>query len=294
MNDNDRAKALLELLDLETIDRDLFRGAKDPMAEGRVFGGQVVAQALMAATRTVDPGRQAHSLHAYFVRPGDDAHPIIYHVDRDRDGGSFSNRRVVAQQNGETILNMIASFHIDEDGFHHAADMPAVVPPEDLPTEAEMANSMPDLPERFRSWLTRPRSIEIRRESLDAFIGKKMPPQQNMWFRLVGEAPEEGEINRAVLSYASDFALLGTAMLPHGIHWSDGNLRSASIDHAVWFHATPKIGDWHLYTMESPWSGGARGYCRGRIYSQDGRLIASTAQEGLMRFRPKTGEKPAN
>ncbi|MEE4212221.1 MAG: acyl-CoA thioesterase II [Parvularcula sp.] len=290
MNDHDRAQALLQLLDLETIDRDLFRGAKDPLAEGRVFGGQVVAQALMAATRTVGEERAAHSLHAYFVRPGDDAHPIIYHVDRDRDGGSFSNRRVVAQQNGETILNMIASFHIEEEGFHHAADMPDVPQPEDLPTEAEMAANIPDLPERFRAWFTRPRSVEIRRENFDAFLGRKMAPQQNMWFRLVGSSPPAAAINRAVLAYASDFALLGTALLPHGVHWSHGNLRSASIDHAVWFHAAPSIGDWHLYTMDSPWSGGARGFARGRIYSRDGRLVASTAQEGLMRFRPKSTE----
>lgn len=283
---NERAQALLQLLDLETIDRDLFRGARDPEASGRIFGGQVVAQALIAAARTVDDARRAHSLHAYFVRPGDDAHPVIYHVERDRDGGSFSNRRVVAQQGGETILNMITSFHVEEDGLSHQDEMPDVPGPDGLRTDAEIAPELTHLPEGFRQFMARPRGVELKRVNLDPLYGRKTEPTQHMWFKLMAPSPEQQDVARAVLAYASDFALLGTSMLPHGLHWTHKGLRSASIDHAVWFHETPDVGDWLLYTMDSGWSGGARGFSRGRIFSRDGKLVASTAQEGLIRYRP--------
>lgn len=278
-----RASSLLQLLDLETLDRDLFRGARDPVAFGRVFGGQVVAQALAAATRTVEADRQAHSLHAYFVRPGDDALPIIYQVERDRDGGSFSNRRVVAMQNGEPILNMITSFQVHEEGLSHQEEMPDVPMPEDLRSDADIADELTHLAEDWRRFMKRARGVEMRRTSLDSLMLKPTKPEQHLWFRFAGETPADRGVCRSVLAYASDFALLGTALLPHGIHWSLRNLRSASIDHAVWFHETPKVGEWLLYTMNSGWSGGARGFSRGRIFTRDGRLVASTAQEGLMR-----------
>lgn len=280
----EQAKALLKLLDLETIDRDLFRGARDPEARGRIFGGQVVAQALMAASRTVPAERQAHSLHAYFVRPGDDAHPVIYHVERDRDGGSFSNRRVVAQQGGETILNMITSFHIEEDGLQHQEEMPDVPQPEELRSDAEIAPELTHMPEGFRAFMARERGVEMRRTNLDPLYGKKTAPTQHMWLRLNDDTPADASVARAVLAYASDFALLGTSMLPFGLNWHDKNLRSASIDHAVWMHGDPPVGEWLLYTMDSGWAGGARGHARGRIFSRDGRLVATTAQEGLIRY----------
>ncbi|MEM9837744.1 MAG: acyl-CoA thioesterase II [Pseudomonadota bacterium] len=287
MTEQNRAEALIKLLDLETLDRDLFRGARDPAASGRVFGGQVVAQALMAAARTVSEDREAHSLHAYFVRPGDDAMPIIYRVERDRDGGSFSNRRVVAQQNGETILNLSSSFQRPEEGLHHQEEMPDVPPPEELRSDAEIADELTHLPEAWRAFMKRTRGIEMRRTSLKPLMIEPMEPQQHMWFRFAGGTIADQAMGRAILAYASDFALLGTALLPHGLHWSVGNLRSASIDHAVWFHASPKAEDWLLYTMDSGWSGNARGFSRGRIFSRDGRLVASTAQEGLMRVVTK-------
>ncbi|NRA30798.1 MAG: thioesterase family protein, partial [Parvularculaceae bacterium] len=239
MDEQQRASSLLNLLDLETLDRDFFRGARDPEAFGRVFGGQVVAQALAAATRTVDQDREAHSLHAYFVRPGDDALPIIYQVERDRDGGSFSNRRVVAMQNGEPILNMITSFQVREDGLHHQEEMPDVPPPEELRSDAEIADELTHLAEGWRRFMKRARGVEMRRTSLDALMLQPTKPEQHIWFRFAGETPEDQGLCRSILAYASDFALLGTALLPHGIHWSLGNQRSASIDHAVWFHDTP-------------------------------------------------------
>lgn len=279
----DAAQSLLSLLDLEDIDLNLFRGPRDPEATGRVFGGQVVAQGLIAASRTVSGERRAHSLHAYFVRPGDDAHPIIYRVERDRDGGSFSTRRVIAQQNGEPILNMSCSFHRPEPGLQHQEEMPEVTPPESLKSDQELAPTLTHLPEAFRRFMARDRGVELRRVGLEPLYGEKTEPRQHMWFRLRTDTPCDPAISRAILAYASDFALLGTAMLPHGLHWTMKGLRSASIDHAVWMHDDPPVGEWLLYTMDSGWSGGARGFSRGRIFSRDGRLVASTAQEGLMR-----------
>ncbi|NNU16779.1 acyl-CoA thioesterase II [Parvularcula sp. ZS-1/3] len=281
------AESLLQLLDLETLDLNLFRGARDPEAKGRVFGGQVVAQALAAAAQTVSEDRRAHSLHAYFVRPGNDALPIIYRVERDRDGGSFSNRRVIAQQNGEPILNMITSFHKPEEGLSHQDEMPDVPGPEELRSDSEIAPELTHLPEGFRNFMARERGVELKRVNLDPLYGRKTEPTQHMWFRLTAPPPDPAIAGRAVLAYASDFALLGTSMLPHGLHWTYKGLKSASIDHAVWFHSDPQVGDWHLYTMDSGWSGGARGFARGRIFNQSGDLVASTAQEGLIRYKPE-------
>ncbi|MEM1409606.1 MAG: acyl-CoA thioesterase II [Pseudomonadota bacterium] len=287
MDQQTRAATLLSLLDLETLDRDLFRGARDPDSIGRVFGGQVIAQALIAAGRTVDPERVTHSAHAYFVRPGNDNLPIIYHVERDRDGGSFSNRRVIAQQNGETILNMITSFQIEEEGLSHTAQsMPDVPPPEELRTDAEIIPELSHFPEFWRQFMVRPHGLEMRRTSIEPLMVRPMEPVQHFWFRFAGKQLVSAEINRAVLAYATDFGLLGTALLPHGIHWTNGRLRFASIDHALWFHQVPALNDWHLYTMESDWSGNGRGLGRGKIYSRDGVLVASTSQEGLLRLAP--------
>ncbi|MEO1042801.1 MAG: acyl-CoA thioesterase II [Pseudomonadota bacterium] len=285
------AEVMLSLFELETLDINLYRGIRDPDARGRVFGGQVIGQALAAAERTVPDDRAVHSLHAYFVRAGNDALPIIYRVERDRDGGSFSNRRVIAQQNGETILNMITSFHKEEEGLSHQDAMPEVPQPEDLKSDAELADDLPHLPETFKWFMRRPRGVDLKRTSAKVFNGAPAEPEQHVWFRFNGQLPEEQGLHRAILAYSSDFSLLGTAMLPHGVHWSDAGVRSASIDHAVWFHGPVNIGEWHLHTMRSGWSSGARGHSSGQIFSRDGRLVASTVQEGLMRYRPPKDEK---
>ena len=285
------AETMLSLFDLETLDINLYRGARDPEARGRVFGGQVIGQALAAAERTVPKERGVHSLHAYFVRAGDDALPIIYRVERDRDGGSFSNRRVIAQQNGETILNMITSFHVEEEGLSHQDEMPDVPQPEDLKSDTELADELTDLPEMIRWFMRRPRGVDLRRTSVNVFSGEPTEPEQHVWFRFNGPPPEAQGLHRAILAYSSDFALLGTAMLPHGVNWTDQGVRSASIDHAVWFHAPVNMGEWHLHTMRSGWSGGSRGHSSGQIFSRDGRLVASTVQEGLMRYRPPKEDK---
>ena len=284
-------ETMLSLFDLETLDINLYRGARDPEARGRVFGGQVIGQALAAAERTVPKERGVHSLHAYFVRAGDDALPIIYRVERDRDGGSFSNRRVIAQQNGETILNMITSFHVEEEGLSHQDEMPDVPQPEDLKSDAELADELTDLPEMIRWFMRRPRGVDLRRTSVNVFSGEPTEPEQHVWFRFNGPPPKEQGLHRAILAYSSDFALLGTAMLPHGVNWTDQGVRSASIDHAVWFHAPVNMGEWHLHTMRSGWSAGSRGHSSGQIFSRDGRLVASTVQEGLMRYRPPKEDK---
>lgn len=277
---------LVELLDVETIDVDLYRGARKPGGIGRVFGGQVIAQALQAAQRSVE-GKDAHSLHAYFMRPGNEDFPIIYRVVRDFDGGSFANRRVIAQQQGVPILNMIASFQRPEDGLSHQTDMPDVPGPDGLRSEAELRAEMAG---RSGSALPRPRPrprpIEFRPCSpVNWFKPQQHAPVQNSWFRTVAPLPDDPALHRAVLSYATDMMLLSTAIMPHGVNWRTRGLQSASLDHAVWLHEPMRADDWLLYTTDSPWAGHARGFNRGRIYSRDGRLVASVAQEGLMRMR---------
>ncbi|WP_066660890.1 MULTISPECIES: acyl-CoA thioesterase [unclassified Sphingomonas] len=277
---------LVDLLDVETIDVDLYRGARQPGGVGRVFGGQVIAQALQAAQRSVE-GKDAHSLHAYFMRPGNEDFPIIYRVVRDYDGGSFANRRVIALQQGVPILNMIASFQRPEDGLSHQADMPDVPGPEDLRSEFDLREEIRDhVPEKFRPFFLRPRPIEIRPcNPRNWFKPEKRDPVQHSWFRTAAALPDDPALHRAVLSYASDMMLLGTATMPHGVNWMTRGLQSASLDHAVWLHEPLRADDWLLYTTDSPWAGHARGFNRGRIYSRDGRLVASVAQEGLMRMR---------
>lgn len=279
---------LTTLLDIEQIDTDLYRGPRQPGGVGRVFGGQVVAQALQAAQRSIGDDKAAHSLHAYFMRPGDEDHPIIYRVVRDFDGRSFANRRVIAMQKGQPILNMTASFQSPAEGLHHQQVMPDVPMPETLRSERELRDEVQDqVPEKFRRFFLRARPIEIRPVSpRNWFRPEKINPAvQHSWFRVVAPLPDDPALHRAMLTYASDMALLGTCMLPHGVSWMTGKVQTASLDHAVWLHEPFRFDEWLLYSTDSPWSGHSRGFNRGRIYSQDGRLVASVAQEGLIRLK---------
>ncbi|RMA41034.1 acyl-CoA thioesterase [Rhodophyticola porphyridii] len=282
----DPVAVLLDLLDIEPLEMDLYRGkGSGGETSKRIFGGQVVGQALSAAYHTVD-GRNCHSLHAYFMRPGDPSRPVIYEVDRARDGGSFTTRRVIAIQNGRQILNMSASFHVEERGFHHQHPMPAAPDPETLPTRAEAkAGLAARAPAARRDDILRPSPIELRPTGeYDLMAPTPAPDGHAVWFRLTRPVPDAPAwMQHCLLTYASDLHLLGTGLRPHGQSWFTGDIMTASLDHAVWFHAPVDFGAWHLYVMDSPWTGGGRGVNRGLIYAADGTLVASTAQEGLMR-----------
>ncbi|OLF71100.1 acyl-CoA thioesterase II [Maricaulis sp. W15] len=281
------AAGLVHLLDVEEIDVDLYRGRRNPGGQGRVFGGQVIAQALKSAVASVDPERHIHSLHAYFMRPGDEDFPIIYRVERDYDGGSFSNRRVIAMQRGKPILNMTASFQKPEAGLTHQFDLGDVAMPDDLPTEVELLRKMKDqIPEPFYRFMTRPRPIEMRPvDPWSPIDPRPREPKRQIWIRATDLATDDQVMHRAILAFASDMALLSTCMQPHGVSWMTRKMQSASLDHAVWFHDDVDMSDWLLYDTDSPWSGGARGFNRGQLFTRDGRLVASTAQEGLIRLR---------
>ncbi len=283
---------LAALLDVEEIDRDLYRGARQPGGIGRVFGGQVIAQALQAAQRSVE-GKQAHSLHAYFMRAGNEEHPIVLRVVRDFDGGSFATRRVIASQQGQPILNMAASFQRPEGGLAHQVAMPEAPAPETLRTESELRAAIADrLPERGRRFFLRPRPIEIRPcNPRSWFEPCADDPAQAIWFRLAAPIGDDPATHRAVLAYASDMGLLGTAMLPHGVNWLTEGMQVASLDHALWLHEPFRADEWLLYACDSPWAGHARGFNRGQIFTRDGRLVASVAQEGLMRKREPRPEQ---
>lgn len=287
----DLVDTLVALLELERIDLDLFRGARTEAAWRRVYGGQVIGQALMAASMTVDAARPPHSLHAYFMRPGDPALPIIYRVSRDRDGTSFASRRVVAIQHGQPILNMAASFHVDEPGLAHQSAMPDAPDPETLEPESEVNRRLASrLPPDRREMFLQPRAIEFRAiDPATRLVDRKLPPRQAYWFRARAGLPDDPVLHRVLLAYASDMMLMGTALLPHGIGFHDPALQPASLDHALWFHEALRVDEWLLYALDSPWSGGARGLNRGSVFTRDGRLVASVAQEGLMRMR---AEKP--
>ncbi|MEL7737110.1 acyl-CoA thioesterase II [Citromicrobium bathyomarinum] len=284
------ANGLVELLSLERSSDDRFVGQAQPGGVGRVFGGQVIAQALQAAQTTIEDGKQAHSLHAYFLRGGEEGPPIDYATERDFDGRSFSNRRVVASQGGTPILNLTASFQRAEEGLsHQAAPMPDVPGPEDLPTDDEVrAKALEAFGEKMsdaqRALMMRPRPIEMRSSGRQHWLNPEpREPHSFSWFRLVAPLPDDPAIHRAVIAYASDYTLLGTAVLPHGLSWMRGELISASLDHAIWFHAPARADEWLLYETDSPWSGSGRGYNRGRIFTRDGVLVASVAQEGMIR-----------
>lgn len=274
-------ESLLATLDLEQLEVNLFRGVSPQNGWKRVFGGQVIAQALVAAARTVE-GKLPHSLHAYFLLGGDPAAPIIYDVDRIRDGGSFSTRRVVAIQHGEAIFSMGVSFHIPENGLSHQAAMPDVPDPETLPTEAEYEHLIPDA---MRAIWAVARPIEMRPADLDHLSLRPREPLQHIWFRAAGKLPDDPLLHRYVLVYASDFTLLAVATMPHGLSLFDPGLMVASLDHAIWFHRDFRADEWLLYSQDSPSAEGARAFCRGSIFNRDGVLVASVAQEGLMRPR---------
>jgi acyl-CoA thioesterase-2 len=278
---------LVDLLDLETLEVNLFRGRTSDEGWRRVYGGQVIGQALVAASRTVDEPRPAHSLHAYFIRPGDPAVPIVYTVHRDRDGKSFTTRRVVAVQHGQPIFNMAVSFQVEEGGLEHQFDMPEVPGPEGLLSERELRMRESDrIPEKHRAHWLRERPIEIRPvDPRDMFKPDKRPPVQYVWFRVAGPIGDDRALHQCMLAYASDMTLLDTCILPHGISWVNPKLQSASLDHALWFHEPFRADEWLLYAQDSPKASGARGLNRGSIYTRDGRLVASVAQEGLIRIR---------
>lgn len=247
----------------------------------------MIAQALQAAQRATEAPKVAHSLHAYFMRPGDENFPIIYRVVRDFEGRSFATRRVIAMQRGQPILNMAASFQAPEEGLRHQEPMPDVPPPEDLRSEHELRSEAVDaVPERFRKHLLRARPIEIRPVHASSWLHpEQRAPQRQSWFRICAPVGDDPALHRAILAYASDMTLLGTALLPHGVNWMTDKLQTASLDHAVWLHEPFRADEWLLYTCDSPWSGHARGFNRGQVFTRDGRLVASTAQEGLMRQR---------
>jgi acyl-CoA thioesterase-2 len=280
---------LLTILDIERLEENLFRGLSPQVGWQRVFGGQVIGQALVAANRTVN-GRLAHSLHAYFLRAGDPSVPIIYNVDRIRDGGSFTTRRVVAVQHGQAIFSMAASFHKEETGLEHQIKMPEVPPPESLPSEAELKACLIDrVPPQVKAYWERERPIEIRPVDLSRYLtpGNHAPSQQ-VWIRATGELPNDQSLHQCVLAYASDFTLLDTALIAHGRFVFDPKLMLASLDHALWFHRKLRADEWLLYAQDSPISGGGRAFCRGMLFTRDGNLVASTAQEGLLRERSAT------
>ena len=279
---------LLELLQLERIEADLFRGQSQDLGWGNVFGGQVVGQALSAAAQTVPEERPVHSVHGYFLRTGDARRPIVYDVDRIRDGKSFTTRRVVAIQNGKAIFTMAASFQIEEDGFEHRAPMPEAPGPDGLLSEIEIARKYADrIPEPLREQALAARPIEVRPvEPVNVLRPKAMPPQRRVWYRTTGTLPDTPSVHRYLLAYASDFNLLGAAMQPHAVSWLNPDMQVASLDHAIWFHRPFRMDQWLLYVIDSPSASGARGLARGQFFTQDGRLVASTAQEGLLRRHP--------
>ncbi len=279
---------LLNLLELEQLEVNLFRGESRDVGSPQVFGGQVLGQALTAASATVD-SRVVHSLHAYFLRRGDFNAPIVYQVDRSLDGHSFSNRRVVAIQHGEQIFNMAASFQVAEEGLDHQVEMPWVPPPEALPDNNALPPDMvKHMPERLRQFFEQPRPFMFRmvpeREPQEARAGRARPSRE-IWFKAVGRLPDDERLHRCLLAYASDFFLLGTSTLPHGLSQINGRIVMASVDHAMWFHRPLRVDDWLLYAMESPSASGARGFAHAGIFSRDGRLVATTAQEGLVRIK---------
>jgi acyl-CoA thioesterase-2 len=279
---------LLSILDLEPLDINLFRGRSPQTGWQRVFGGQVIGQALVAAVRTVDASRPPHSMHAYFLLPGDPKVPIIYDVDRMRDGKSFTTRRVTARQHGHPIFSMLVSFHGDErDGLDHQAKMPDVPDPESLPSEAEVREKiLPTRPDPVRRYYERERPIELRPVEFERYRGKKIPDGKfNVWIKTTGRLPDDPAIHQCVLAYTSDMGLLDTALVPHGRTLFEKEFMAASLDHALWLHRPFRADEWLLYAQDSPNLHGSRGFARGLIFTRDGTLVASVAQEGLVRLR---------
>jgi acyl-CoA thioesterase-2 len=275
---------LLKLLELERIEDRIYRGESRDLGGARVFGGQVLGQALTAASYTVKD-RQVHSLHAYFLVAGDVNAPIVYEVELARDGKSFSNRRVVAIQHGQPIFNMTASFQVPEEGLEHAAEMPSVPGPEGLADVRELPLAVLEkVPEKMRRFLTHERPFEFRPvEPIHVIAPPHEAPVRHIWVKTVDTLPDNADLHRNVLAYVSDYQLVSTSTLPHGIHFAEGNVQLASLDHAMWFHRPFRVDEWLLYAMESPNASGGRGLAMGRFFARDGRLVASTAQEGVVR-----------
>jgi acyl-CoA thioesterase-2 len=283
---------LVSLLTLERLEENLFRGQSRDIGTKYVFGGQVLGQSLSAAQQTVDTNRAVHSIHAYFLRAGDINAPIVFDVDRSRDGHSFSVRRVTAIQHGQPILVFAASFQKSEPGLEHQSHMPEVPQPEDIPLqEALSTEQMEKLSPKMQRWLSRMGPFEMRPVyPRDEMNPTKRPPYQQVWFRLTQAIGDDVNMHRAMLAYASDFYLLGTTTFPHAISYYQSNVQMASLDHALWFHRPFRIDDWLLYDLDSPTAQGARGLARGSIYNRNGELIATVAQEGLIRVLPETAE----
>jgi acyl-CoA thioesterase-2 len=284
---NYTVRDLIQLLDLEPIEVNIYRGQNRDIGSGRVFGGQVLAQALVAAQRTVPEERTAHSVHGYFILPGDLQAPIVYFVDRLRDGKSFTTRQVTAIQHGRAIFNMSASFQVRESGLEHQLPMPNVPGPETLRSELEVIRERSDdVPSELRSVITQDRPIDFRPvEYVDPFDPAPQPPVKHMWFRAIGEMPDQPLVHQAVLAYASDYGLLGTALQPHGRTYRRPGIQVASLDHSLWLHRECRVDDWLLYAIDSPAAAGARGFTRGTVFTRAGVLVASVAQEGLIRLR---------
>ncbi|WP_310621913.1 acyl-CoA thioesterase II [Flexibacterium corallicola] len=281
--------SLLDILSLEKLEENLFRGRSPQAMWQRVFGGQVIAQALMAATQTVAKDRRIHSLHGYFMRLGDATVPIHYEVERIRDGGSFNTRRVVAIQKEKAIFSMSASYQIVEEGMSHQIEMPDIPMPEDLMSESEFKEKhLNDVPDVLRLFWKKERPLELRPVDTRHFLTRdKLPPYQNVWVKAASALPEDPHIHQSVLAYASDMTLLDTSLFSHGRQFYNPDLQVASLDHSMWFHRSFKADEWLLYTQDSPVTSGARGFTRGSLYTRDGTLVASTAQEGLIRLRGK-------
>jgi len=277
---------LVALMRLEPLGNDRFLAQSEDIGTPAVFGGQVLGQALMAASRTVEADRPAHSMHAYFLLPGEHA-PIEYSVDRVRDGRSFTTRHVVARQGERIIFEMSASFQTVDDGIEHQLPMPAAAGPEGLASELEQRIAMGErLPARWRDKGLTPHGVEYRRVDPDDLLAPAVRPAESaLWMRAIAPLPDDPNVHRALLAYASDHGLLGAAMRPHGLSFMSGQVRPASLDHAMWFHRDFRLDDWLLYSLDSPSASGARGLCRGSIFARDGRLVASTAQEGMLRVR---------
>jgi acyl-CoA thioesterase-2 len=286
---------LVTLLALEQIEVNLFRGQSQDLGWGTVYGGQVLGQALSAAVQTVPSDRHVHSLHGYFLRPGAVDRPIVYEVDRSRDGGTFTTRRVVAIQNGEPIFTLAASFQIVEEGFVHQDPMPDAPAPESVPTQQELAARYADkLPEFVRAQALAQRPFEMRpiEDASNPLAPEARPPHRMFWIKANGELADDPALHRYLLAYASDFAFLTTAMLPHAVSWLSSGMQVASLDHAMWFHQDVRVDEWLLHVVDSPKAHGGRGLVRGSVFTRDGRLVASTAQEGLIRRRPRRPRQP--
>lgn len=278
---------LLQVLSPRPLGDDVFEAPSQDLGWGAIFGGQVLGQSLRAAYHTVAEDRFAHSLHAYFLRRGDAHQPVRLEVDRSRSGGSFSSRRVVAMQDGKPILHMAVSFQLDEPGHHHQTPAPEALGPEGVYSERDLAQMFRDqIPEALREGMTAERAIELRDvDPVNPLALEKKSNDRQVWLRAADELPDDRILHQCLLAYASDFYLLSTSMHPHGVHWIEPEMQVTSLDHAVWFHRSTRVDDWLLHAMISPWAGAGRGLVHGRFYDRQGHLVASTAQEGLIRDR---------